>query len=175
MEVRMHHHIDALRQLSEVLVVAPTGGDLKRALSRNRHFCGDIALDVASLFRRRFWRARCRLEYAVRRVELRLTRATGRRLRHFDVGLRKGTVLQTRLLLGEENHVPAADAARLAGRLLHPSTPAPEWPLVLAARRPTARRTHEELDRIASAHLNATGEYFGCRTLGEVHTFVASL
>jgi hypothetical protein len=169
----MQTDTDVIRQLVATWMVVTKARDAKCALTRIRHLRRGVALDVAFPLRRWSWRARRRVALAVRRVELRASRATERR--HFDRGLRKGTIPLTRLLLGEENHVPAADVVRITGRLLHPSTPAPEWPLVLAARTPPARDAHDQLDRIASAHINATGEYFGCRTIGEVHTLVASL
>ena len=84
----MHTDENETRQAGVPSMPVNAAHAAKRVLKRFRYLCGDYALNVVSQLRRWSWRARRLSALTVRRVELRASRATGRR-REFDRGLRK--------------------------------------------------------------------------------------
>jgi hypothetical protein len=126
-----------------------------------------ILKDVLSVARRWSWRRRRDLAHGLRRAELRVEKRRGshRPLTMTHVPLE-------RLLLGEDNGLPAVDVARLTGALLAPSTPAPEWPLVVAAANPHDEAAFARLESVAHAHIARAGHYYGRRSTAELREFV---
>lgn len=120
------------------------------------------------------WRGRRRIANDARRVELRARHALG----GSSVAAPRGVPAQLpihALLLGEENSLPAVDVALIAGSLLHPSTPLPQWPIVVAARNLADEAARELVLQVALTHIAKVGHYFGCQTESAVDTFVESL
>jgi hypothetical protein len=134
-----------------------------------------VRRDVLSgVLRRWSWRGRRRVAHDVRRAELRAKRALGTNVGLDGSGVH-AQVPAHALLLGEENSLPAVDVARIIGALLYPSTPLPEWPMVVAARDTADEAARERLQQIGLTHIATVGHYFGCRTTRDIDALVESL
>ena len=83
--------------------------------------------------------------------------------------------LRARCSSARRSSLPAVDVARISGALLYPSTPLPEWPIVVAASDTADEAARQRLQQIALTHIANVGHYFGCRTTRDLDALVDSL